>query len=235
MKPTVLTLFISLAIGLVVHAQTPSASQVSPSATNEQSSPVLTRNPHQPGPEDIIQSRLKKLEVDAPVTYRTNGNLVFCTIRCGNLDQRNAVYDGFSNLSKYGLTATRNPPTVTVVLVLDAAKYFNDQQNRKLVSKLQSAETNLVGHVVQKTADGLIVALSDSEMVLLTDPPKLNQGDPVKVTAFRIGDYDVTDSNGVPKVIRKFTCDLAAATDHFTPMASSEAKTETQKHADVSE
>src|SRR5262249_54869938 len=143
----------------------------------------------QPEPGDIIHSRLEKLEIKAPVSYRTNGNLLFCTISCRDLDQRNAVYDGFSNIPKYGLTATKIPPSVTVVLLLDAAKYLSDQRNQKLVAKLQGSETNLVGHVIEKMQDGLLVGLPDSEVVLLTDAPNLSDGDPIKVTAYRVGTY----------------------------------------------
>lgn len=237
MKPMVLVLPISLAAVLVLQAQTITSSPTSPPAPTNESQPLSapTNALHQPDPSEIIQGRLKKIDVDAPVNYRTNGNLVFCTINCRDLEQRNAVYDEFSNLPKYGLTATKNPPTVTVVLLSDAAKYLNDQQNQKLVAKLQASATNLVGQVLLKTPDGLLIALTNSEVILVTDAPNLSDGDPIKVTAFRIGTYEITDKNGARKVLRKYTCDLAAATEHWTPPAASEAKAETQKRTELSE
>jgi len=234
-KPNLLTLSLSLAVALGAGAQTNPAPTPAAQANQEQPPATATKAARPSGPMAIVQDRLKQLEVDAPVSYHTNGNLVFCTVACRDVDQRNAVYDGFSNLAKYGLTATRNPPTVTVVLLLDAARYLSEQQNQKLVSKLQSVQTNLVGQVLQKTPDGLFVALGDSQLALLTDAPNLSDGDPVKVTAFRIGAYEFTDKSGTRKVLPKFTGDMAVATDHWTPLAASEAKAETQKRTDASQ
>jgi hypothetical protein len=235
-KPTVLVISITLVAVLVVRGQpNPSAQTTVRQADDGQATPGQTNTLHQPDQGDVVQSRLKKLEIEAPVTYRTNGNLLFCTIACRDLDQRNAVYDGFSNVPKYGLTATKNPPSVTVVLLVDAAKYLNDQRYQKLVAKLQNSATNLVGHVLEKTQDGLLVSLADSEVVLVTDAPNLSDGDPIKVTAFRVGTYEVLDRSGARKVLRKYTCDVGAATDHWTPAAASEAKAETQKRTELSE
>lgn len=224
-----------IAATLFARAQPSPSPPPAPPQTNESPAPAQTNALHQTDPAEIIQGRLKKLEVDAPVSYRTNGNLVFCTIACRDLEQRNAVYDGFSNLAKFGLTATKNPPTVTVVLLFDAGKYLADQRNQKLMAKLQSSETNLVGHVLQKTQDGLLVTLPEAEVVLLTDAPNLSDGDPIKVTAFRIGTYEVMDKSGARKVLRKYTCDLATATDHWVGLATSEAKAETQKRTELAE
>jgi len=232
-KPTISVFSIIVAFVVMVRAQPNPAPQAAPRPLDE--SPAQTNILRQPAQGEIVPSRLKALEIEAPVSYRTNGNLLFCTISCHDLDQRNAVYDGFSNIPKYGLTATKNPPSVTVVLLLDAAKYLSDQRNQKLVAKLQSSATNLVGHVIEKTQDGLLVALGDSEVVLVTNAPNLSDGDPIKVTAFRIGTYEVMDKSGARKVLRKYTCDLAAATDHWTPAAASEAKAETQKRTEFSE
>jgi hypothetical protein len=236
MKPTTLVFSIALAGVLIVRAQPNPSSQTSAQQANDtQPPPAQTNAMRQPDPGDIVQSRLKKLEIDAPVSYRTNGNLLFCTIACRDLDQRNAVYDGFSNIPKYGLTATKNPPSVTVVLLFDAAKYLRDQRNQKLVAKLQNSATNLVGHVLEKTQDGLLVGLADSEVVLVTDAPNLSDGDPIKITAFRIGTYEVIDRSGARKILRKYTCDVNIATDHWTSAATSEAKAETQKRTELSE
>jgi len=235
-KPTTLVFSIALAGVLIVRAQpNPSSPTSAQQGDDSQPPPAQANTMRQPDPGDIVQSRLKKLEIDAPVSYRTNGNLLFCTIACRDLDQRNAVYDGFSNIPKYGLTATKNPPSVTVVLLFDAAKYLSDQRSQKLVAKLQNSATNLVGHVLEKTQDGLLVGLADSEVVLVTDAPNLSDGDPIKVTAFRIGTYEVIDRSGARKVLRKYTCDVTAATDHWTPAAASEAKAETQKRTELSE
>jgi hypothetical protein len=234
-KPTILVFSITFAAAFVIQAQTNSSPPASAPTNESQPSSAPAIPTHPSDAEEIIQARLKKIEVDAPVNYRTNGNLVFCTVRCRDLDQRNAVYDGFSSLQKYGLTATKNPPTVTVVLLLDAAKYLTDQQNQKLVAKLQNAATNLVGHVLLKTPDGLLVTVADSEVVLVTDAPNLSDGDAIKVTAFRVGTYEITDKSGSRRVLRKYTCDVATATDHWTPVAASEAKAETQKRTELSE
>ena len=231
-KPTILSFSIFLAAIFTVRAQTNSSSV---SSAETPASTVQTNVVHPLGPPQIIEARLKKIEIEAPVTYRTNGNLVFCTVACRDLEQRNAIYDGFSNLAKYGLTATKNPPSVTVVLLSDATKYLNEQQNQKLVAKLQGAATNLIGHVLQKISDGLLVSLTDSEIVLVTEAPNLGDGDAIKVAAFRVGNYEITDKNGVRRVLRKFTCDVAVATDHWTPMATSEAKAETQKRTELSQ
>jgi hypothetical protein len=234
-KPTILVFSITFAVAFVVQAQRNSSPPASAPTNESQPSSAPAAPTHPSDAVGIIQARLKKVEVDAPVTYRTNGNLVFCTIPCRDLEQRNTVYDEFSSLQKYGLTATKNPPTVTVVLLLDAAKYLTDQQNQKLVGKLQNASTNLVGHVLLKTPDGLLVNMADSEVVLVTDAPNLSDGDPIKVTAFRIGTYEITDKSGARKVLRKYTCDVATATDHWAPSAAAEAKAETQKRTEVSE
>ena len=235
-KSTMLVLSIALAGVLIVRAQpNPSSQTAVRPADDLQATPGRINALHQPDPGDVIQSRLKKLEIEAPVSYRTNGNLLFCTIACRDLDQRNAVYDGFSNIPKYGLTATKNPPSVTVVLLVDAAKYLSDQRYQKLLAKLQNSATNLVGHVLEKTQDGLLVSLADSEVVLVTDAPNLSDGDPIKVTAFRVGTYEVLDRSGARKVLRKYPCDVAIATDHWTPAAASEAKAETQKRTELSE
>ena len=236
MKPNLLTLSISLGIALATGAQTNPSTPAPAGQTNAaQPLAAATNGLRQSGPVEIIQNRLKQIEVEAPVSYHTNGNLVFCTIACRDLEQRNAVYDGFSNLAKYGLTATKQPPTVTVVLLLDAARYLSEQQNQKLVAKLQNVQTNLTGQVLQKTPDGLLVTLGDSQLALLTDAPNLSDGDPIKVTAFRIGAFELTDKSGTRKVLPKFTCDLAVATDRWTPLAASEAKAETQKRTELSE
>src|SRR5262249_6526898 len=148
----------------------------------------------------------KKADIDLPISYRTNGNLIFCTVRCNDLDQRNAVYDAFSSMAKYGLSATKNPPTVTVMILSDAARYFSEQQNQKLVAKLQKAETNIVGHVLQKIPDGLLVTLPDSQVVLVAEAPNLSDGDPIQVTAFSIGTLELIDRSGARKFIPKYTC-----------------------------
>ena len=236
MKPIILGLTGLLAVTAIVHAQSNVPPQATAPQTDEaQPSAPQTNTPRQLDPTDIVPAHLKKIQVEAPVSYRTNGNLVYCTVRCQNLEQRNTVYDDFGGLPKYGLAATKNPPTVTVVLVLDPGKYFSEQQNQKLGAKLKAAETNLVGQVLQKTHDGLLVALPDSQIILVTDPPNLGDGDPIKVTAFRIGTFELSDKSGTRKLVPKFTCDLAAATDYFTPTAATEAKAETKKRSEPSE
>lgn len=235
-KPTSLSLWTLLASASIALAQTNPSPQDSAEATNAgQLTTASTNAPSRNDPVEPVQSRLKKADIDVPVTYRTNGNLIFCTVRCKNLDQRNAVYDTFSSMPKYGLSATRNPPTVTVVVLSDAAKYLSEQQNQKLIAKLQRAETNIVGHVLQKIPEGLLVTLPDAQVVLVTDAPALSDGDPIQVTAFSIGTLEVIDKSGARKFIRKYTCNLAAASDHWTPLATSEAKAETQKRTDSTE
>ena len=235
-KPMFFASILCLAAALVVQAQPSPPTPAAATPTNEPTSVTQTNAPREFAPAQTVQNRLKQIEVDAPVTYSTNGNVIFCTVRCKDLDQRNAVYDGFSNLPKVGLTATKNPPSVTVVLLLDPAKYFSEQQNQRLNAKLHTAETNLIGKVVQKTPEGMLISLPDSQLVLVADPPpNLNEGDPFKATAYYIGPSEIIDKNGARKTLRKYTCDLAAATDHWTPQAASEAKAETQKRAQVPE
>ncbi|HTL56511.1 MAG TPA: hypothetical protein VL361_12580 [Candidatus Limnocylindrales bacterium] len=234
MKPTSLSLWALLASASITPAQTNSPLQ-DPADQTTQTTTTQTNSASRMDPTEVVQKQLKKADIDVPISYRTNGNLVFCTVRCKDLEQRNAVYDTFSSMAKYGLSATKTPPTVTVVVLSDAAKYFSEQQNQKLVAKLQKSETNIVGHVLQKIPEGLLVTLPDSQVVLVADAPNLSDGDPIQVTAFAIGTLELIDKSGARKFIRKYTCNLAAATDHWTPLATSEAKTETQKRTDLPE
>jgi hypothetical protein len=62
-----------------------------------------------------VNSQLQAINCSAPVTYRTNRNLVDCTVHCRDLAERDAVYNAFRNVKKSALTSTRVPPTVCVV------------------------------------------------------------------------------------------------------------------------
>ena len=234
-KPIFFSLSGLLAVVLMGRAQSNVAQQPAVPQNETPPSVTPTNAPHRLDATDIVQNRLKQLQVDVPVSYRTNGNLIFCTVHCQNLDQRNTVYDDFTGLPKYGLSATKSPPAVTIVLLLDPGRYFSEQQNQKLNTRLKTAETNLVGHVLQKIPEGLLVALPDSKLVVVTEAPNLNEGDPIKTTAYRIGALELSDKNGAKQSVPKFTCDLATATDYYTPMAATEAKTETQKRAEITQ
>lgn len=228
-----LSLWALLTTSWIALAQTNSPRLDSADETNAaQTAAPSTNASSRTDPTEGVQSQLKKADIDLPISYRTNGNLIFCTVRCKDLDQRNAVYDTFSSMAKYGLSATKNPPTVTVVILSDASRYFSEQQNQKLGAKLHKAETNIVGHVLQKIPDGLLVTLPDSQVVLVADAPDLSDGDPIQVTAFSIGTLELIDKSGARKFVPKYTCNLAAATDHWRPQATSEAKVETQKRTD---
>src|SRR5437899_8342653 len=105
-------------------------------------------------PTAVIEARLKQIARDPAVTYKTNDNYVFCTAHCRDLNERNAIYDAFRNVPKYGLTATKNPPTVCVVLLLDPSAYQSSQQNQKLASHMANSEILIAGKVLQRTKDG---------------------------------------------------------------------------------
>jgi len=192
-------------------------------------SPLLA---DQVDPTAIIQARLKQIDRAPSVTYKTNDIYVFCTAHCGDLNERNAVYDAFRNVPKYGLTATKKPPTVCVVLLLDPTAYQSNQQAQKLASHMAGAEMLINGKVAQKTKDGLLVSTSDGHNVLLTDGPNLIDDDSISVAGYFIGTYEFTLPNGTPKTVRKYTCDRIAAIDHWTPLAAAEANVEAQKRAE---
>jgi hypothetical protein len=183
-------------------------------------------------PTAVIESRLKEIARDPAVTYKTNDNYVFCTAHCRDLNERNAIYDAFRNVPKYSLTATKNPPTVCVVLLLDPAAYQSTQQNQKLASRMANSEMPIAGKVLQRTKDGLLVSTSDNHLVLVVDGPNLIDDDAISVVGYYIGNYEFTQVNGVPKTVRKYTCDKNAAVEHWAPLAAAEAKAETQKRAD---
>jgi hypothetical protein len=183
-------------------------------------------------PTAIIEARLKQIARDPAVTYKTNDNYVFCTAHCRDLNERNAIYDAFRNVPKYGLTATKNPPTVCVVLLLDPAAYQSSQQSQKLVSHMANSELLITGKVLQRTKDGLLVSTADNHLVLVADGPNLIDDDAISVAGYYIGNYEFTQINGAQKTVRKYTCDRNAAVEHWAPLAAEEAKAEAQKRAD---
>jgi hypothetical protein len=184
-------------------------------------------------PTAIVESRLKEIDRSPLVTYKTNDNYVFCTAHCRDLNERNAVYDAFRNIPKYGLTATKNPPTVCVVLLLDPAVYQSNQQAQKLAAHISTAETLINGKVLQKTKDGLLVTCADGHSVLITDgPPNLIDDDPISVVGYVIGTYEFSLPNGTPKTVRKYTCDRTVAVDYWAQLATAEATAEARKRAE---
>jgi hypothetical protein len=183
-------------------------------------------------PTAVMEARLKQIGRDPAVIYRTNDNYVFCTAHCRDLNERNAIYDAFRNVPKYGLTATKNPPTVCVVLLLDPAAYQSSQQAQKLASRMANSEALIAGKVLQRTKDGLLVSTSDNHLVLVVDGPNLIDDDAISVAGYYIGTYEFMQSNGVQKTVRKYTCDKNAAIEHWSPLAAEEAKAEAQKRAD---
>lgn len=184
-------------------------------------------------PTAIVESRLKQIAREPSVTYKTNNNYVFCTAHCRDLNERNAVYDAFRNVSKYSLTATKNPPNVCIVLLLDPRTYESNQQAQRLAAHMAGAETVINGKVAQKTKDGLLVATADGHTVLVTDGPNLIDDDAISVVGYAIGTFEFSLPNGTPKTVRKYTCDRITAIDHWTPLAAAEANAEAQKRAEI--
>ena len=184
-------------------------------------------------PTAIIGARLKQLALDPTVTYRTNDNYVFCTAHCRDVNERNAVYDAFRNLPKYSLTATRNPPNVCVVVLLDPSAYQSNQQAQKLGAHMSGSEAVISGKVLQKTKDGLLFTTADGHTILVTDAPNLIDDDPISVTGYAIGTYEFSLPNGTSKTVRKYTCDRTTAIDYWTPLAAAEATVEAQKRAET--
>jgi len=88
---------------------------------------VQSNAQHRADPTTTVPARLKQLGCDASVTYKTNGNLVSCTVHCRDLDQRNRVYDDFRAAKTAALSATREPPTVCIVLPLDPEAFKSQQ------------------------------------------------------------------------------------------------------------
>jgi hypothetical protein len=185
-------------------------------------------------PTAIVESRLKSIGRSPSVTYRTNDNYVFCTAHCADVNERNAVYDGFRNIPKYSLTATKEPPTVCVVVLLDPAAYQSNQQAQKLAAHVGNSETAITGKVLQKTKDGLLVAAADGHTLLVIDGPNLIDDDPISVTGYAIGTYEFSLPNGTPKTVRKYTCDRTAAIDYWAPLATAEATAEARRRAETS-
>jgi len=183
-------------------------------------------------PTAIVESRLKEIGRAPSVTYKTNDNYVFCTAHCSDLNERNAVYDAFRNIPKYSLTATKNPPTVCVVVLLDPSAYQSNQQAQRLAAHVNSAEALISGKVVQKAKDGLLVTIADGHTVLVTDGPNLIDDDPISVTGYAIGTYEFSLPNGTPKSVRKYTCDRTVAIDYWSPLATAEATAEARKRAE---
>jgi hypothetical protein len=182
-------------------------------------------------PTAIIESRLKEIGRSPSVTYKTNDNYVFCTAHCSDLNERNAVYDAFRNIPKYSLSATKTPPAVCVVVLLDPAAYQSNQQAQRLAAHLGSAEILINGKVLQKIKDGLLVATADGHTLLVTDGPNLIDDDAISVTGYAIGTYEFSLPNGTPKTVRKYTCDRTTAIDYWAPLATAEATAEAKKRA----
>jgi hypothetical protein len=184
-------------------------------------------------PTAIMAARLKQIGHDPSVTYKTNDNYVYCTAHCRDLNERNAVYDGFRNVPKYGLSATKNPPTVCVVLLLDPGAYQSNQQAQKLAMHMANSEALISGKVVQKIKDGLLVSMGDGHTILVTEGPNLLDDDNISVHGYLIGEYQYSVPNGAVKTVRRYTCDRAVAIDHWAPLATAEAVAEAQKRAEL--
>jgi len=164
----------------------------------------------------VVESRLKSIECDAPVTYSTNRNQVSCKIECQSLDQRNRVYDAFRDMPKYGLTATKEPPAVTVILVLDPLPTIEEAER----AALDRMETRIRGTVLQKIDDGLLVKPDkDDHVVLIADGPSSKvDDDAISVSAYYMSDFSdfqYTTSQGAKKTVRKFTCDRSLARQYW--------------------
>ena len=184
-------------------------------------------------PTAIISARLKQIGHNPSVTYKTNDNYVYCTAHCSDLNERNAVYDGFRNVPKFGLSATKNPPTVCIVLLLDPAAYQSNQQAQRLAAHMANSETLITGKVAQKIKDGLLVSTGDGHTILVTDGPNLIDDDTISVPGYLIGNYEYSLPNGTLKTVRKYTCDRTTAIDHWAPLATAEATMEAQKRAEL--
>ena len=183
-------------------------------------------------PTITVPARLRQINCDAPLTYTTNQYMIYCTIRCRDSNQLDAAYEVLRNLSKCAMTATKEPPTINVVMVLDATKFQSDQERLKVGATLDRNERQIKGKVLQSTEDGLLVAESD-HVVLVTDGPKLIDDDPISVVGYYIGDYRYTTPQGLQKTVRKFTCDKTKAAEYWSSPANAKAKAETQNRTGI--
>lgn len=183
-------------------------------------------------PIDPVFEVQKVLEdTNIVVACKTNDALVFCTIRCRDLDQRNAFYDKFSEVKKYALTATKDPPTVCIVLVYDPARFGAQQYSAAMGANLKNAETIIVGKVIQSTSDGLLVSESSGRTVFVVDGPDLIDDEHINVRAFWIGRYQYTSVNNSMKTVDKFTCDREAAVAFWKRPSEAKSKTELMRRS----
>ncbi len=191
-------------------------------------------------PLSLVESRLKTMKCDAPITSKTNETDVLCSIHCRDLDERDAVYDAFRDLPKLSLSATKEPPTVSVAIVFDPAAYEVMAKGQLTESKLQSEIMSIKGKVLQKVEAGLLVQTAEGRMVLVVDGPQLIDEDPINVIGYLVGDYQYSsingkatanDSSGTRQTVRKYTCNRNVARDYWTPFAEARAKAEREKRA----
>jgi len=83
------------------------------------------------GPLALVRLRLKELQRTPPLTCRTNGGMVFCTMRCRDLEERNLLYNAFRKIPNCTITATKSPPSVCVVLPADPASFERTQETMR--------------------------------------------------------------------------------------------------------
>ena len=82
-----------------------------------------------------MKSVLDRIKSEAEVTYRTNNNRVYCTVKCCDLKQRNLLFDAFHGTPNCAVTGIKEPPTVCVVLPLDLEQFRKEQISAALEAK----------------------------------------------------------------------------------------------------
>jgi hypothetical protein len=90
-------------------------------------------------PQAAVQWSFREIEHAPPVTYKTNGNMVLCTAHCRDLNERNAVFDAFRTLPNAGVSGTKTPPEVCVVLPLDPTAFQRKVQMSRQQAMVQKA------------------------------------------------------------------------------------------------
>lgn len=189
-----------------------------------------TQAPPGHDPFGVVDGVLKGLQrPHLKAVYKTNDNLLYATILCKDVAERNAVYDAFRSTPKYAMSAQRTPPSVCVVQVYHAPRFQVTATRAALEDLLRQAGTVIRGKVESRDRSGVLVSIGE-RVVYVVDVPGLGgivDKDPFARQAYQIGDHEYTTTDGALRHCWKYTCSVEVAADYWRPLASDAGAAET--------
>jgi hypothetical protein len=183
-------------------------------------------------PKLVVAEKLKSLGKDPKVTVKSRGNYVYFTMHCQDLAERDAIYNGFLQTTKVAMSGTKEPPTVCVIFVEDAAEYRDYNAQVELERLLNLNTMHISGKVFQVFKDGeyLISLNNEDRQVIVTDARRgMVDKDRFSDVCFYLYNTEYTTVNNAKATVWKYTASVGVARDYYRQRAEDLADTELRK------